>query len=100
MCTTARRNQKIHWVSEPGSASYGIEVANRGQIRFQRKGAAACKITLTISYEVPDALAPFANVRQGPSRPCHLQTCLLWHLHRQWLCHLHIYLCCPVHLCQ
>jgi hypothetical protein len=56
------RNQKIHWVSEPGSASYGVEIANRGQIRFLRKGPAACRITLTISYEVPDVLAPFANV--------------------------------------
>ncbi len=60
-------------MSEPGSASYGIEVANKGQIRFQRKGPSACKITLTISYEVPDALAPFANVsgtRKGGESAC------------------------------
>eukprot|EP00195_Chlamydomonas_chlamydogama_P011211 CAMPEP_0202894280 /NCGR_PEP_ID=MMETSP1392-20130828/3715_1 /ASSEMBLY_ACC=CAM_ASM_000868 /TAXON_ID=225041 /ORGANISM="Chlamydomonas chlamydogama, Strain SAG 11-48b" /LENGTH=181 /DNA_ID=CAMNT_0049578927 /DNA_START=292 /DNA_END=837 /DNA_ORIENTATION=- len=56
------KNQKIHWVSEPGSTSLpGIEVANRGQIRFVRKGPKACNVTLTISYEVPNALVPFAN---------------------------------------
>lgn len=27
------RNQKIHWISEPGSASMGLNVNNRGQIR-------------------------------------------------------------------
>ncbi|GAX78302.1 hypothetical protein CEUSTIGMA_g5744.t1 [Chlamydomonas eustigma] len=55
-------NQKIHWVSEPGSTSMpGIEIANRGQIRFVRKGAKACGVTLTISYELPDALVPFGN---------------------------------------
>lgn len=55
------RNQKIHWVSEPGSASYGISINNKGQIRFRRKGPEACVVTLTISYEVPDVLVPFAN---------------------------------------
>jgi hypothetical protein len=66
------RNQKIHWVSEPGSASFGVEIANRGQIRFLRKGPSACRISLTISYEVPDVLAPFANV--GGRRGC----CCCW----------------------
>jgi len=28
------RNQKIHWISEPGSASMGLNVNNRGQIRY------------------------------------------------------------------
>lgn len=60
---TPIKNQKIHWVSEPGSSSVkGVEIANRGQIRFARRGAGSCQITLTISYEVPDVLAPFANV--------------------------------------
>lgn len=40
----------------------GVEIANRGQIRFVRKGPQACSVTLTISYEVPDVLAPFAEV--------------------------------------
>eukprot|EP00798_Chlamydomonas_sp_ICE-L_P019846 gene19846-26539_t len=51
------KNQRISWVSEPGSTSMqGVEIANRGQIRFVRKGAQAVNITLTISYEVPDVL--------------------------------------------
>ncbi|KAI8462814.1 MAG: hypothetical protein J3K34DRAFT_372972 [Monoraphidium minutum] len=56
------RNQKIHWASEPGSASLpGLSINNRGQIRFVRKGPSACSVSLSISYEVPDVLAPFAN---------------------------------------
>ncbi|KAF5835992.1 hypothetical protein DUNSADRAFT_6608 [Dunaliella salina] len=54
--------QKIHWVSEPGSASMpGLEVANRGQIRFVKRGQDVTGITLTISYEVPEILVPFAS---------------------------------------
>jgi hypothetical protein len=57
------KGQKLHWVSVSGGSSLpGVNVNNRGQIRFVRKGAAACAVTLTISYEVPDVLAPFANV--------------------------------------
>lgn len=56
--------QKIHWRSVPGSMSVGIEVANRGSIRFFRRSPKSCNVTLTISYEVPDALAPFANALQ------------------------------------
>lgn len=56
------KNQKIHWASEPGSASMGLNIQNRGQIRFVRRGPAACAVSLSISYEVPDVLAPFANV--------------------------------------
>ena len=41
----------------------GIEVANQGQIRFVRKGRLVTGITLTISYQLPDVLVPFANVR-------------------------------------
>uniref|UniRef100_A0A7S0S002 Coenzyme Q-binding protein COQ10 START domain-containing protein n=1 Tax=Chlamydomonas leiostraca TaxID=1034604 RepID=A0A7S0S002_9CHLO len=56
------KGQKIHWVSEPGSASLpGVEIANRGQIRFFRKGPKVTNITLTISYELPSVLVPFAN---------------------------------------
>eukprot|EP00877_Chromochloris_zofingiensis_P005433 jgi/Chrzof1/14891/Cz09g19220.t1 len=55
------KNQKIHWVSEPGSASLGLNVNNRGQIRFIRRGPSACSVSLTISYEVPQILVPFAN---------------------------------------
>jgi uncharacterized membrane protein len=39
-----------------------LEVQNRGQIRFMKKGPEKCAIKLTISYEVPNVLAPFANV--------------------------------------
>jgi hypothetical protein len=38
----------------------------RGQIRFLRKGPQRCTVKLTISYEVPSAMAPFASV--GASR--------------------------------
>ena len=40
-----------------------LDIANRGQIRFRRTGADACVVKLTISYEVPDVLAPLAGVR-------------------------------------
>jgi len=59
---TPIKGRKIHWTSEPGSASMpGVEVANRGEIRFVKKGARSVGIELTISYEVPDVLVPFAN---------------------------------------
>ena len=35
----------------------------RGQIDFIRQTPRSCSVTLTISYEVPDVLSPFANVR-------------------------------------
>ncbi len=54
----------LHFVTPPRLAVAGLEVANRGQIRFARRGANACNVSLTISYEVPDVLAPFANVRK------------------------------------
>lgn len=64
---TPVRHQKIHWRSVPGSSggSLGgaIDIANRGAIRFYRDAAApktACSVKLTISYEVPSALAPVA----------------------------------------
>lgn len=59
---TPIKNQKIHWVSEPGSTSMaGVDISNRGQIRFYPIGKDKCKVNLTISYEVPQVLAPFAN---------------------------------------
>lgn len=62
---TPVRHQKIHWRSVPGSTggSLGaaIDIANRGAIRFYRGGGGGpgCSVKLTISYEIPDALAPF-----------------------------------------
>lgn len=58
---TPVKNQKIHWISEPGSSLPGVSINNRGQIRFIRRGPTTTNITLTISYEVPDVLVPFAN---------------------------------------
>lgn len=63
---TPLKHQKIHWRSVPGSSSGSlgsIEIQNQGQIRFLKKGSEQCAVKLTISYEVPNALAPFANVR-------------------------------------
>ncbi|KAK9814228.1 hypothetical protein WJX72_002582 [[Myrmecia] bisecta] len=57
---TPIKDQKIHWRSVEGSTG-GLEVPNRGQIRFYRKSPQACTVKLTISYEVPDPLAPFGN---------------------------------------
>ncbi|KAI3438227.1 hypothetical protein D9Q98_000664 [Chlorella vulgaris] len=63
---TPLKNQKIHWRSVPGtvggSLGSGLEVANSGQIRFARKGEGRCTVKLTISYEVPSVLAPFASL--------------------------------------
>lgn len=52
----------VEWQgSSGGSFGSGLSIANRGQIRFYRKGPAACVVKLTISYEVPDILAPLAG---------------------------------------
>lgn len=62
---TPLQYQKIHWRSVPGSTSGslgGVEIQNQGQIRFLRKGDDRCAVKLTISYQVPSVLAPFANV--------------------------------------
>ncbi|XP_024367120.1 uncharacterized protein [Physcomitrium patens] len=48
------QNQKIHWRSVDG-------LANRGAVRFYPRGPTSCGVELTISYEVPDVLAPFAS---------------------------------------
>ena len=57
--------QKIHWRSVPGSVggSLGgaVEVANQGQIRFARLAPATTRVTLTITYELPDVLAPVGS---------------------------------------
>ena len=62
--------QKIHWRSVQGSTGgalgSAIDIANRGAIRFYKKSGATkasplCAIKITISYEVPDVLAPFAS---------------------------------------
>jgi len=57
--------QKIHWRSVPGSVGgslgSGIEVPNRGQIRFAKLGAEKTRVTLTISYEVPSVLVPIGS---------------------------------------
>ncbi|KAJ3702143.1 hypothetical protein LUZ61_005848 [Rhynchospora tenuis] len=47
-------NQKIHWRSLEG-------LPNRGAVRFYPKGASSCRVELTVSYEVPEVLAPVAS---------------------------------------
>jgi uncharacterized membrane protein len=47
--------------STGGSFGGALDIANRGQIRFYKKSPSSCSVKLTISYEVPDILAPFAG---------------------------------------
>lgn len=47
-------NQKIHWRSLDG-------LPNRGSVRFYPKGPSSCLLELTVSYEVPQILAPVAT---------------------------------------
>ena len=47
----------IAWQGVKGSPY----VANRGAIRLYQKSGGSCSVKLTISYEVPDILAPFAG---------------------------------------
>jgi uncharacterized membrane protein len=47
-------NQKIHWRSLEG-------LPNRGAVRFFPKGPSSCRVELTVSYEVPEILAPVAS---------------------------------------
>ena len=63
--------------SLPGLCT-GVEVANKGQIRFVRRGPRVVSVTLTISYELPDVLVPFANVR----RDCLLLLCRIAYMCR------------------
>lgn len=49
---------------------------NRGQIKFARSNPTSCAVTLIISYEVPDGLAPFASVSCDSGRGQeHATTC-------------------------
>lgn len=77
---TPMKYQKIHWRSVPGSTggSLGsLEVQNRGQIRFFKRSPTTCNVKLTISYEVPNGLAPFANVSRCPYvLVCFLPVCI------------------------
>nr|GEU56205.1 hypothetical protein [Tanacetum cinerariifolium] len=50
-------NQKIHWRSLEG-------LPNRGAVRFFPKGSSSCLVELTVSYEVPQLLAPVAAALQ------------------------------------
>ena len=50
-------NQKIHWRSMEG-------LQNRGAVRFYPKGPSSCVVELTVSYEVPQLLAPVASALQ------------------------------------
>ncbi|KAK7269571.1 hypothetical protein RIF29_22303 [Crotalaria pallida] len=47
-------NQKIHWRSLEG-------LPNKGAVRFFPKGPSSCVVELTVSYEVPQILAPVAS---------------------------------------
>ncbi|KAJ3669598.1 hypothetical protein LUZ60_011548 [Juncus effusus] len=47
-------NQKIHWRSLEG-------LPNRGAVRFFPKGPSSCRVQLTVSYEIPQVLAPVAS---------------------------------------
>ncbi|KAG9459891.1 hypothetical protein H6P81_004399 [Aristolochia fimbriata] len=47
-------NQKIHWRSLEG-------LPNKGAVRFYPKGPSSCLIELTVSYEIPQILIPFAS---------------------------------------
>lgn len=47
----------------PTAAPLPPLAARSGQIRFLKKGPQRCTVKLTISYEVPSVLAPFASVR-------------------------------------
>ncbi|CAD7698956.1 unnamed protein product [Ostreobium quekettii] len=59
---TAIPYQKIHWRSEPGPSTGLIDLSNRGQVRFYPGPDNSCSVSMTVSYEVPDVLVPFANV--------------------------------------
>lgn len=47
--------------STGGSFGGALDIANRGQIRFYRRGVRRCAVKLTISYECPDVLVPLAG---------------------------------------
>ncbi|KAI3977276.1 hypothetical protein MKX01_030902 [Papaver californicum] len=47
-------NQKIHWRSLEG-------LPNRGVVRFFPKSPTSCTVELTVSYEIPQILAPVSS---------------------------------------
>ena len=49
--------------STGGSLGSGIDVNNRGQIRFYRKSPTSCSVKLTISYEVLSSALPACPVQ-------------------------------------
>ncbi|KAL6776777.1 hypothetical protein ACKKBF_B30865 [Auxenochlorella protothecoides x Auxenochlorella symbiontica] len=55
---------QMQWRSVPGYKGPGgsLEVPNRGQLLFRRFGPESCIVELTIGYEVPGLLQPFASV--------------------------------------
>ena len=48
-------NHKLHWVSEDG-------VKNKGAVRFTSTRGGGCRARLSIEYECPEPLVPFANL--------------------------------------
>lgn len=40
--------------------SGGIEVENRGEVRFTKSAETACKVRIGVQFEVPEPLVPFA----------------------------------------
>ena len=62
-CPPMCRDQKLHWSSVDGSmqGTGGIELRNRGDIRFAKRGPDACHVTITFEFEVPGPLVPVAS---------------------------------------
>lgn len=40
--------------------SGGIEIDNRGEVRFTKTAQDACKVRIGVQFEVPEPLVPFA----------------------------------------
>jgi uncharacterized membrane protein len=58
------RYQKIHWRALPGSmqGTGGIEVDNKGEVRFQKTSEEACRVKIAVQFAVPGPLVPFASL--------------------------------------
>eukprot|EP00210_Caulerpa_lentillifera_P005707 g5458.t1 len=59
--------RKVHWKSETPpesfqSAGTAVDLNNRGQVRFVHSDDESCLVTLSIEYEVPEILVPFAQL--------------------------------------
>jgi hypothetical protein len=65
------------WLPRCDALCTGIEIQNRGQIKFVRTSPASCNVTLVISYELPEPLVPFANVSR-PRERAMLMTLAAW----------------------